>query len=456
MTRSLVWFRNDLRVSDNPALHQALQQGDRISALYIDCTRQNREHGQSQIQADFIRRNLDCLEQTLQSLDIRLHRLRCDLYAQVPALLQQFCTRHAIEQVFANREVPINERLRDKAVKQETDIPLQLCNGDCVMLHGTIRKNDGSMYRVFTPFSQAWLAELARRGYALHAAPSGARLAPPDQHAWPAGEVAALERLRDFCGHRLHDYAQQRDFPAAEATSSLSPYLAIGVLSPRQCLAAIEQQLGYLPMSKGETGFAWLNELIWREFYRHLMVEFPDLSRNRPFKPETTELEWCDNEAHFKAWTEGRSGYPIVDAAMRCLSSTGWMHNRLRMIVASFLTKDLQIHWRKGEDYFMSQLIDGDLAANNGGWQWAASTGADAAPYFRIFNPATQGERFDPKGQFTRHWLPELQAVPDKFLYQPRAWLDRHDPGNAYPRPIVDHRRAREQTLARFAAIKSA
>ncbi len=458
MTHCLAWFRNDLRISDNPALHHALlhaaQQRGGVSALYIDCPLQNRLHGQSAIQADFIQRNLDALATSLQSVGIRLHRLQCETYAQLPVLLKGFCQQHGIDKIFANREVPINERQRDKAVKQRLDIPLQLYNGDCVMLHGSVTKADGEMYRVFTPFSRAWLQQLQRQGYSLCPAPEGAQLAKADEHAWPAGETAARQRLDAFCQQPLRNYSTRRDFPSEHATSALSPYLAIGVLSARQCLAAIEKSLGYLPMSKGETGFAWLNELIWREFYRHLMVVFPELSMNRPFKPETTGLLWSDNERHFSAWTSGQTGFPIIDAAMRCLAETGWMHNRLRMIVASFLTKDLQIHWRRGEDYFMSQLIDGDLAANNGGWQWAASTGADAAPYFRIFNPATQGERFDPSGRFTRRWVPELKAVPDKYLYQPHIWLDQNDPGNLYPQPVVDHRLARAQTLARFKAIQ--
>ena len=252
----------------------------------------------------------------------------------------------------------------------------------------------------------------------------------------------------------LLDYEKNRDLPALAATSSLSPYLAIGVLSPGQCLSAMEGQLGFVPLSRGEHGFAWLNELIWREFYRHLMVAHPHLSMHRAFKPETEALRWSRDEGDFQRWCDGQTGYPIVDAAMRCLNQTGWMHNRLRMICASFLCKDLHIDWRRGEGYFMSQLIDGDLAANNGGWQWSASTGADAAPYFRIFNPTRQSEKFDPQGDFLRRWLPELLDVPTRHIHQPRAWLDQYEPHNSYPPPIVDHQRAREYTLQLFRELR--
>ena len=207
-----------------------------------------------------------------------------------------------------------------------------------------------------------------------------------DSGAWPVDEDEVLTRLRDFCARHLRDYGEVRDFPARDGTSRLSPYLALGLLSPRQCLAAIQAELGELPAERGRPGFAWLNELIWREFYQHLLAAHPGLAMGYPFKPETAGITWCHDQRLFEAWARGLTGYPIVDAAMRCLNETGWMHNRLRMVVASFLTKDLHIHWRWGERYFMRHLIDGELAANNGGWQWAASTGADAAPYFRIFN----------------------------------------------------------------------
>ena len=263
-----------------------------------------------------------------------------------------------------------------------------------------------------------------------------------------------MQRLRSFCREQVQDYQLQRDLPAVAGTSCLSPYLALGVLSPRQCFNRLLAECPALLENTDGGAFTWLNELIWREFYRHLLVAYPRLCRHRPFIDWTDGVIWNHSEQQLIAWQQGRTGYPIVDAAMRQLNETGWMHNRLRMISASFLVKDLLIDWRHGERYFMSQLLDGDLAANNGGWQWAASTGTDAAPYFRIFNPTTQGERFDSNGAFIRRWLPELAGVPDSDIHQPWRWAQRQQQHLDYPLPLVDHKLARLATLAAFEAAK--
>ena len=267
---------------------------------------------------------------------------------------------------------------------------------------------------------------------------------------WLGNEDAVLHQLRQFCDDKLSEYGVNRDYPARNGTSLLSPFLALGVVTIRQCLAVIQDVMGYIPSDESEPGFIWLNELIWREFYQHLLVAYPRVCMNKGFKPETDKICWPNNPTNFQTWCEGRTGYPIVDAAMRCLKQTGWMHNRLRMIVASFLTKDLHIDWRWGERYFMQNLIDGELAANNGGWQWAASTGADAVPYFRIFNPTTQGEKFDETGEFIKRWLPELNNVPAKYIHTPHEWLKVFDPGSDYPLPIVNHAEARAFTLSLY------
>ena len=218
------------------------------------------------------------------------------------------------------------------------------------------------------------------------------------------------DRLRDFCRERVQDYDRKRDIPGEPGTSRLSAALAIGLLSPRQCLARLQAEQETANESASGP-HVWLSELIWREFYQHVAFHFPRVVKGRAFKEETDAIRWRDDEADFQAWCEGRTGFPIVDAGMRQLKQTGWMHNRLRMITASFLVKDLHIDWRRGERYFMSQLIDGEFASNNGGWQWAASTGTDAAPYFRVFNPTTQGKRFDPEGHFIRQYVPELLSL---------------------------------------------
>ncbi|MFD1008309.1 deoxyribodipyrimidine photo-lyase [Oceanisphaera ostreae] len=465
--RHLVWFRADLRVADNPALYEATAAGCDVTAIYIDCVGQWQQHGRAPIQRDFLSHNLQALALQLAALGIPLTVLSADTFVEVPEQLAAWLEKHPCSALYANREVGIDERRRDKAVQQRLvdTLDIRVFNGDCVFNHGSLTTQSGDMYKVFTPFAKTWLAQLRATGYRLLPVPDaqgqplsvveveleGTRVS---SHAWPAGERAGAERLALFSGQALCDYGEYRDYPAIEGTSSLSPYLALGVISPNQCLAAIEQELTQLPMSRGEAGFVWLNELIWREFYRHLLVAFPRLSMNRAFKPDTEALQWSHDTAAFDAWCTGNTGYPIVDAAMRCLNQTGWMHNRLRMIVASFLTKDLHIDWRQGEAYFMSRLIDGELAANNGGWQWAAGTGADAAPYFRVFNPTTQGERFDGNGDFIRRWLPELAEVPAKKVHQPHDWLDTQQLGYLYPKPIVEHKRARLHAIAMFAALK--
>lgn len=466
--RHLVWFRSDLRVADNPALYEAMTNGEQVSAIYIDSPGQWQQHGRSAIQRDFLSRSLQALSEQLAALGVPLSVLCADSFAEVPQVLASWLATHPQDALYANRELAIDERRRDKAVQQQLQetLDIRVFNGDCVFNHGSLTTLNGDMYKVFTPFSKKWLSQLRATGYRLlakpsaHGAPltslvdvelSGERVASDE---WPVGEAAAAKLLTEFMQRALLDYGEQRDYPSLPGTSRISPYLALGVISPNQCLAAIEQELGELPMSRGERGFVWLNEIIWREFYRHLLVAYPRLSMNRAFKPETEALQWSQDHDSFDAWCQGQTGYPIVDAAMRCLNQTGWMHNRLRMIVASFLTKDLHHDWHKGEAYFMSRLIDGELAANNGGWQWAAGTGADAAPYFRVFNPTTQGKRFDEQGDFIRQWLPELAEVPAKFIHQPQVWLEQHQAGHTYPLPIVDHSRARLHAIAMFDALK--
>jgi deoxyribodipyrimidine photo-lyase len=267
-----------------------------------------------------------------------------------------------------------------------------------------------------------------------------------DSTIWPVAEKKILENLQTFCSERSPDYKAQRDFPALQGTSQISAPLAIGLISVRQCLARLFMEQGDDIWQTDTGAGCWLNELIWREFYYHLYYQMPHPVKGLSFKPLYDQLRWRNDRTEFEAWCAGKTGYPIVDAAMRQLNQTGWMHNRLRMIVASFLVKDLQIDWRWGERYFMQNLIDGDFASNNGGWQWASSSGCDAAPYFRIFNPSTQGERFDKSGEFIKHFVPELAGLEKKALHQPHNV-------EGYPAPIVDHKQAREITLSMYKAI---
>ncbi|NBX95274.1 MAG: deoxyribodipyrimidine photo-lyase, partial [Betaproteobacteria bacterium] len=280
----------------------------------------------------------------------------------------------------------------------------------------------------------------------------------PDEIRMPTGMSGAQQLLRDFVG-RMDDYRRARDFPAIKGPSYLSAHLRFGTVSVRQ----LARQAWDRAQAGSEGAEGWLSELVWRDFYHQILHHHPRVVE-RAFKPEYDRIAWATGpqaEAHFQAWCEGRTGYPLVDAAMHQINQTGWMHNRLRMVVSSFLIKDLGIDWRRGEAYFAEKLIDFDLAANNGGWQWAASSGCDAQPYFRIFNPLSQSEKFDPKGQFIRRYLPVLKALPDAAIHAP--WLARPvdlaaagvQLGRDYPLPIVQHDVARQSTLERYAVVKS-
>jgi deoxyribodipyrimidine photo-lyase len=283
--------------------------------------------------------------------------------------------------------------------------------------------------------------------------------------AFPASENEASRRLDAFTqgdNAPVYDYANTRNRPDLEGTAQLSPYLRFGLLSARMAAGAAWRALNRAPTAAAaRSAETWLNELIWREFYVQILDAFPYV-RSGAFRPAYNEIEWLDDDEGFTAWCDGLTGYPIVDAAMNQLRATGWMHNRLRMVVASFLVKDLLIDWRRGERWFMQTLLDGDPAANNGGWQWTAGTGTDAAPYFRIFNPVSQGTKFDPNGDYVRRWLPALAHVPASSIHAPWT-LSRADQQRArcrigldYPEPIIDHAFARERVLAAFAAVRGA
>jgi len=327
----------------------------------------------------------------------------------------------------------------------------------------------GKPYTVFTPYSKAWKAKAIPpprlklriqnpesriqkfRSENLPGTPEEVGH-PLTQKIPPGGERAALELLRKFMAGPVYEYAASRNFPAVDGGSNLSPHLRAGTIGIRTILAELKKAREKATPAQAASCDVFLNELIWREFYTQVLHNFPHVTKGA-FRPEYDALKWSDDQKHFAAWCEGKTGYPIVDAAMRCLNATGSMHNRLRMIVAMFLTKDLLINWQLGERYFMKQLVDGDMAANNGGWQWSAGTGTDAAPYFRIFNPVSQGEKFDAEGKFVRRWIPELKDFSDDLIQQP--W---ENPlllvKSRYPARVVLHEEQRVKCLAMFKAVK--
>jgi deoxyribodipyrimidine photo-lyase len=470
MTTHLVWFRNDLRVNDNLALAAACRDPHaRVVGIFIATPGQWQQHDMAPRQAEFIWQHLQSLHHALAQRGIELRVHEVGDFNGCAEYLKTFCEQQDIDALFYNYQYELNERQRDAAVEKALGREV-VCQGfdDSVLLPpGSVTTGNNEMYKVFTPFSKAFIKRLHEGLPECVPAPKAREITLPepetldefdysrqpiDESLFPIGEQQAINQLRQFCRQPVADYPQQRDFPAIDGTSRLSVYLATGVLSPRQCLHRLLKE--HPQALEGGSGSVWLNELIWREFYRHLLVAYPKLCRHQPFIPWTDNVVWRQDESQFIAWQQGKTGFPIVDAAMRQLNTTGWMHNRLRMVVASFLVKDLLCDWRRGERYFMSQLIDGDLAANNGGWQWAASTGTDAAPYFRIFNPTTQGERFDAQGEFIRQWLPELIDVPDKYIHTPWIWAEKQQLKLDYPRPIVEHKQARIATLAAYEAAR--
>ena len=471
----LFWLRSDLRTSDNTALAAAMAAGPTV-ALYLVTPRQWLAHDDAPCKVDFWLRNLAELSTRLGALNVPLLIREVDDWQAVPDALLNVCREHGMQRLHYNEEYGVNEQRRDQAVAarlEAADIRVRGYLDQLLFTPGSVQTQSGSYFKVFSQFRKACLARLsvslpacepvpaaqAPLGIASDPVPAAVTGFPrPTDYLralWPAGEAFAQRRLAAFVEDDLNEYHQRRDLPAEPGTSQLSAYLAAGVISIRQCLHAA---LGYNQgeLDSGSTGATtWVNELLWREFYKHILVGYPRVSMHRAFRPETEALPWRRAPDELEAWQQGRTGFPIIDAAMRQMQETGWMHNRLRMVVAMFLSKNLLIDWREGERWFMRNLIDGDLAANNGGWQWSASTGTDSVPYFRLFNPISQSQRFDPDGQFLRRWLPELQHLSKRDVHNPSAHRSLFDV-TEYPSPIVDLGASRARALDAFRNLPDA
>jgi deoxyribodipyrimidine photo-lyase len=457
---SIWWIRRDIRLSDNPTLHAALKHGPVIPVFILDPYLLERTPARRQ----------GFLLGGLAELDVELQKRGSGLVMRrgKPEIeLLNLIIETGAQAIFAEEDYTPYARARDTRVSE--GLPLTLVQGQTVHHPEAVRKADGKPYTVFTPFSKAWKALLPDRLTPLPApehfpsinlpasvSPSIFPLPPSAPALFPPDENEAQRRLYQFTqspNQKITQYAETRNRLDLDGTSALSPYIRFGMISLRQAAA---QALNIEPVNrqtgKQENGpAAWLNELIWREFYISILHHFPHVSR-RAFNPALQNIPWRDDQSDFAAWKEGRTGVPVVDAAMRQLRETGWMHNRARMIVASFLVKDLLINWQWGERWFMDNLLDGDPAANNGGWQWTAGTGTDAAPYFRIFNPVLQSAKFDPDGAYIRRWVPELTHLSAPDIHAP--WeKGLRLPG--YPsRPIVDREKARERTLRAYSLSK--
>ena len=475
LATAIWWIRRDLRLTDNAALHAALAhagpEGNVLPLFILDPALLNSEWvGEKRIA--FLYEGLRALADTLRTCGSRLV-VRSGAPADV---LTRLAREIGASAICAERDHSPYAIRRDDALAEL--LPLELVDGVTLRPPGAIRKADGTPYTVFTPYSKAWKAACPPSRSDILPAPahlhtpiepaSEALPVAPGKRAgthFPASEAEAIRRLGAFVNGDaapIYDYANTRNRPDVDGTAQLSPYMRFGMLSPRMAALAAYTAMSRAPSADAaRSAESWLNELIWREFYVQILDAFPHV-RSGAFRPVYNEIDWLDDEQAFAAWCDGRTGYPIVDAAMRQLRATGWIHNRLRMIVASFLVKDLLIDWRQGERWFMQQLIDGDPAANNGGWQWTAGVGTDAAPYFRIFNPVSQGKKFDPQGDYVRRWLPELAQLPGAAIHDPWTLGDDAQTrlgcriGVDYPAPIVDHAFARVRVLDTFAALRVA
>lgn len=466
MKRVIHWFRRDLRISDNTALSEAVRQAKEIIPVFVleDALRTGPDVGSARLA--FLLQSLDALRRNLEALGYPLVLRRGRSIEVIPALAKEL----HVEAVFANRRYEPYALRRDEKIfnaLNERGIGFEVFKDAVAWEEREILTQAGNPFTVFTPYAKAWKARKTpaprpRLGQARGTAAS-IRSDPLPQdpgefgHALiqslpPAGEHAALETLKKFLAGPVRQYAERRNLPAVDGTSGLSHHLRCGTIGVRQIYSRLKEVC-----EAGDAGTqrhcdVWLSELIWREFYLQILANFPHVSQGA-FRPEYDRLEWSDHPDQWEAWRAGRTGYPMVDAAMRCLEATGTMHNRLRMITAMFLTKDLLLDWRKGERHFMQRLVDGDMAANNGGWQWSAGTGTDAAPYFRIFNPVSQGQKFDPDGEYVRRWIPELAHLGADLIHAP--W---ENPLEGYARKyvprIVRHEEQRVKCLAMFKKVK--
>jgi deoxyribodipyrimidine photo-lyase len=463
-TTAIWWIRRDLRLADNPALHKALTGGGQVVPLFVFDPALLESEWVAPQRVAFLVEGLRLLD-----ADLRARGSRLVLRTGRPdAVLPEVVAEVGATAVYAQEDFSMYARQRDQAVAQVA--PLHLLPGLTVHPPGLVKKADGTPYTVFTPFSRTWKQHTPPRQADLLPAP--AQIATPEglpsdafpetepfDKPFPPGEVEAQRRLAVFVNGLaapIFDYRTNRNQLDLAGTAQLSPYLRFGMISARQAVVAALTAVAAAPNREAKKGAeTWLNELIWREFYIAILHHFPFVQQ-RSFRDQYQTIPWRNDPDEFAAWCAGRTGYPVVDAAMRQLLMTGWMHNRARMITASFLVKDLLIDWRWGEKWFMQHLVDGDPAANNGGWQWTAGTGTDAAPYFRIFNPTTQGQKFDPSGHYIRRWLPELAFVPDRYIHEPHKMVTAVQNkancriGQDYPVPIVDHREARQRTLAAY------
>ena len=474
---TLVWFRRDLRVVDNPALYHAAANGNRVVPVFIWRPEEEGRWPPSDASQWWLHQSLRSLQRSLREKGSRLIiRL-----GSVAAVLHELAQETGARGVFWNRRYEPHIHYRDTELETglvENGLQVRTFNSALLFEPWATATKQGTPFRVFTPFWKACMLSQAPpeplpEPHSLRPIPKWPRslklkelaLEPAVDwagglcQAWQPGEAGALDRLEAFVRDGADDYHEQRDIPGVKGTSRLSPHLHFGEIGPRQVWHAIEA-VGALSHKGGLRGReSFLRQLFWREFAHHVLYHNP-ASADVPLRPAFEHFPWRDDDEGLRAWQSGRTGYPWVDAGMRELWATGWMHNRVRLAAASFLVKHLLIPWQEGARWFWDTLVDADLANNSMGWQWTAGCGVDAAPYFRIFNPIAQGGRFDPDGTYVRRWVPQIAGLPDRFVHCP--WQAPAEVlmnagvvlGTTYPHPIVDHAHARARALDAYDEVK--
>ncbi|KAG0005645.1 hypothetical protein BGZ80_009801 [Entomortierella chlamydospora] len=485
---TLMWFRNDLRLRDNKALHAAslrAKLGDEkcLIGLFIISEAEWASHDEAPVKIDFWMRNLAMLKKSLDKLHIPLVIKRASSASNVVGIVESTVKEMDISHVYWNVEYMVDEMKRDAAVKKALEklpgIYVEQHHDQGVIPPREMADKTGGGYTSFEPFNSTWNTRVETKPHYLQlsASPEANPIEAKQlyaehfnsmipslhshtlervetEHLYPAGEEVAHERLRIFIEEKIKRYHLSRDCPHEEGGASLAPYLSSGVLSARQCVAAARAANNNKIIIGNEGVRTWIRELVWMEFYRHVLVYFPRVCKNHAFKPIMESIRWSTDDRKFQMWCQGKTGYPIVDAGMRQLNTTGYMHNRVRMVTACFLVKDLLINWQKGEKYFMGHLIDGDFASNNGSWQWCASTGVESPPFYHAFNPILQSQKFDPNGDYIRQWVPELKSLSDKQIHDPYHTMSAKEFGKlAYPKPIVDHAEAKKRFLEEYKRI---
>ncbi|KAL0256532.1 DNA photolyase phr1 [Diplodia seriata] len=484
------WFKRDLRTSDNKGLslaaRKAKEAGVPLVCVFVVSPQDYQAHFTGAPRVDFELRTLAVLKRDLAELDVPLLVETVEERGNVMPYLVDKCNEWGAKHLFCNMEYEVDELRREARLTKkclDAGIDFTVVHDDVVVSPGALQTGQGKQYAVYSPWFRSWVAHVhkhpelldehprpvknpagAREKFkdvfesGIPEAPESKRLDPETKKRlaslWPAGEHEARERLGKFLKQKIGAYKDTRNLPAAGSTAMVSVHHSAGTLAARTSVRLAREANSTKKLDGGNAGIAgWISEVAWRDFYKHVLAHWPYICMFKPFKYEYTNIEWEYNDDQFSAWCSGHTGFPIVDAAMRQINHMGYMHNRCRMIVASFLSKDLLIDWRMGERYFMEHLVDGDFASNNGGWGFSASVGVDPQPYFRIFNPLLQSEKFDPDGEYIRKWLPELKDVKGKAIHDPYGrGAEDIAKKNGYPRPIVEHKACRERALARYKA----